>query len=145
MTMTAAAMAAVSEGAFLELGMNLAGPSTWKRRNDEKNIETFVTHYGVSPKVCARVWSDLQAATDPSLRVGAKDCPFYLLLALKYLKCYPKDELLCGFFDIAAKSMRKWKNVYVDKLARLLEVKVSNQPVVFVFHGSTDSSVVSFL
>lgn len=131
--MTAPAMDVVSEGAFMGLGMNLAGPSSWRRRKEETNIECFVTHFGANPKVCARVWLDLQTATDPSLRVGAKDSPLYLLLALRFLKAYPKDAELCGFFDMSAETMRKWKFVYVAKLARLLEDKVSYSLPVFLF------------
>jgi hypothetical protein len=65
---------------------------------------------------------DLQTAVDPSLRIGARASPVYLLLGLRYLKAYPKDADLCGFFGInSPETMTKWRNHYVDKLARLLE------------------------
>lgn len=107
------------------LGMYLAGHHNWKRRKEETNVEVFKTHYGACPKVCERVWSDLQTSEDPSLRVGSKDSPLHLLLGLRYLKAYPKDTELCGFFKIPSKeAMTKWRNLYVGKLAKLLEDKV---------------------
>jgi hypothetical protein len=118
-------MAFVSEIEFMGLGMSLAAPPKWRNRSDERNVETFVTYYGACPSVCESIWSDLRTAADPSLRVGEKDFPLHLLLGLRYLKAYPKDDELCGFFRInSQETMRKWRNIYVRKLACLLSYKV---------------------
>jgi hypothetical protein len=103
----------------------LAAPPNWENRKEETNVKAFISHYGASPTVCQRIWFDLQTAVDPSLCVGAGDDPLYLLLALRYLKAYPNDAELCGFFRINSPgTIRKWKNKFVDKLARLLQNKV---------------------
>ena len=116
MTMTAPVMEAVSEKHFMGLGMSLAGTPNWKNMKEETNVEVFVTHFGASPTVCERIWLDLQTAEDPSLCVSARDSPLYLLVALRYLKAYPKDVELCGFFGINSReTIRKWKKIFVHK------------------------------
>jgi hypothetical protein len=76
---------------------------------------------------------DLQTAVDPSFHVGTRDSPSHLLLALQFLKAYPKDDELLGFFKINCKdTMMKWRTIYVKKLARLLANKVQ-QPIRVVF------------
>ena len=50
----------VSEADFMALGLQLAGPSNWRRNIEETNVKAFVTHYGAPPKVCATMWFDLE-------------------------------------------------------------------------------------
>ena len=124
--MLAPEMDLVSEMEFMALGMHLIGSPNWKRRKEDTNVEAFVTHFGASPKVCATIWLDLQTTAEASICIGAKDSPLYLLLGLRYLKAYPKDAELCGFFCISSKrTMTKWRDVYIAKMAKLLENKVS--------------------
>jgi hypothetical protein len=112
----------VTEWEFMALGMHLAGPPNWERRNHETNVRAFVSHYGACPMVCERVWWDLQTNEEED---GSINFPVHLLLALRFLKAYPKDDELCGFFGMSNGTMWKWRDLYVSKLATLLDTKVS--------------------
>jgi uncharacterized protein (UPF0248 family) len=116
----------VNEEQFMGLGMPLAGFNNWRTRKKESNVEIFISHFGASPNVCERIWVDLETAVDPSLRVDDEtNCPLHLLLALKYLKAYPADVVLGGFFGIKSReTVRKWRTQFVNKLAGLLQIKV---------------------
>lgn len=125
LTMAAPFMAVASEEQFMGLGMRFAGSPNWNNHKEEVNVDVFITHYGACPTACKRIWYDLQTAADPNVRVGARDSPMYLLLALRYLKAYPKESELCGFFGInSRRTIKKWRDLYVDKLAKLLKSKV---------------------
>jgi hypothetical protein len=117
-----------SEQDFMVLGLDLAGPLTWRRNIEATNVEAFVTHYGASPKVCAAMWVDIENSQEDPL--GQWDLPMYLLLGLRFLKAYPKDVELCAFFDINSRvTMTKWRKIYIDRISKLLQRKVrQSQP-----------------
>jgi hypothetical protein len=107
----------------MALGMQLAGPSTWRRNIEATNVKAFVTHYGAPPKVCSAMWFDIESSEEDPL--GQWDKPLYLLLALRFLKAYPTDAELCAFFDINSRiTITKWRNIYVNRISKLLLTKV---------------------
>jgi hypothetical protein len=112
-----------SEEDFMALGMQLAGPSTWRRNIEATNVKAFVTHYGAPPKVCSAMWFDIESSEEDPL--GQWDKPLHLLLALRFLKAYPTDAELCAFFDINSRiTITKWRNIYVNRIGKLLLTKV---------------------
>jgi hypothetical protein len=109
---------------FMALGLSIAGYDLWKSYKLEANIERFKKHYGVTPTTCADVWRDLKISTDERIHVGKKGKPANLLLACRFLFKYDTQTDLGSFFKIRSdKTVGKWCEIYVSKLALLLRSK----------------------
>jgi hypothetical protein len=88
------------------------------------NLRRFKAHFGSNPIVYAQIWEDLQTTMIPKARIDGKVCVESFLMAILFLKIYPTEEVLSGFFKICERSVRKWVWYYVSKIQALKRAKV---------------------
>jgi len=81
----------------------------------------FKSEFGVSENVFRKIWQDV----DFSKRTK----PEHVLWGLHFLKCYPTEPSMCRTTGCKSrKTVRKWKNRVVKKLAKHV-TKVVSVPV----------------
>lgn len=113
----------------LSIGLLYAGFHAGRQQRVARatNVGRFMSHYGSSPLVCAVIWEDLVTARDiwenQTHQKGASFEKF--LMAMYFLKVYPTEEKLAGFWKICEKSASKWVWLFVLKIQALKEKKVS--------------------
>ena len=113
----------ISEDEFLSIGLQAANISGFARVKKATNIERFASYYGTSPKVCAKIWVDLQELDDG---ISQNENPKQFLLGLRFLKQYPTEHELCSQLGVnSPKTVRKWAKMYATKIHLLLTKKVT--------------------
>jgi len=127
-------VALVSADAFLGLGLKLAGYKHWRRYKEKPNLERFRSHFGVLPKTCEDMWSDMLTSTDPECRLESNADPKHLLLGIHFLWKYKTEQQLFTMFQLTEKTVRKWCSLYVQKMQLLLPNKVCGAMIVFINH-----------
>ena len=120
-------MAILTAIEFLQKGLELAG---FSRRRQQRvcratNLRRFKDHFGSLPVVYAQIWEDLQTTDIPEARIDArKDCVDSFLMAIHFLKCYPKEGERAAIFKICKKTARKWGWYFAEKVQALKVEKV---------------------
>ena len=123
---TMAAAKAVSTLEFLGIGLDVFGYKRWRYYKEHANIKRFKEHYGISPLTCHQIWESLRNSIDDSIKLHPKAKPIHLLLAIVHLWSYPTEANLASQFGMASKNTcRKWRRLYVEKLASLFPSLVS--------------------
>ena len=84
----------------------------------------FREFFGTSVLVVEKVWELLKR--DSLLPEGG--CPKHLLWALHFMKVYPKQSPVCPA-AVDPKTYRKWVWAFIDAVANLVDVVVSNHSV----------------
>jgi hypothetical protein len=87
----------------------------------------FLEFFGTNVLVVKKVWELLER--DSLLPEGGR--PKHLLWALYFMKVYPKQSLGCSAVGASAgtvdpKTHRKWVWAFIDAVANLVDVVVSN-------------------
>lgn len=112
----------------LQQGLMLSGFQLHRILNVTRrtNVERFKSHYGSDPVVYAQIWEDLQFTTIPEARIDtSKVFSSHFMMALCFLKCYPKEAELAGSFSFCETTVRKWQWFFVRKIQALKSEKVS--------------------
>ena len=98
-------------------GLEIAG---FKKRlesyKESENLERFWIWYGPSPRICSKIWSDLQT-TNVLCRVACDANPLHLLLALWFLKAHPAETELVEQFHKSNKTVHKLSAFSVKKFS----------------------------
>lgn len=103
----------VEASVFKTLAANLA-PTLLRSDNAlTTRKRRFKVLFGVSPVICAKVWT----ALIPSLPASAS--PLHLLWTLYFLKQYGKEEVNASFAQTTEKTYRKWCWTIIQKIAEL--------------------------
>ena len=117
-------MVNIDPAAWLELGLDFAGFDDRRRMVHHKtNLQRFVAHYGASPEAHSAIFNDFQGTDIPQAHMAKPD-PKSLLMATHWLKTYPKESQMSGFWKLDEKTCRNrmWK--YVKAIAALKGLKV---------------------
>ena len=86
--------------------------------SEKVGMRRFREHFGTSPEVCAIAWQLLESQQlNPP---GAT--PFHMLCAILFLKRYETESITRTLTGLDEKTNRKWKWIYVDLLAKNLNV-----------------------
>ena len=87
-----------------------------------KNLEQFLSHFGSVPLVYASLWADMQ--THRLIKVDDGDTLEDFLVAVYFLKVYPKENQAEGTLRLSDTHIRKlvWK--YVPIISQLLSTKI---------------------
>lgn len=118
-----------SSGHILLLGIDICNPNIVNDRglNDGRaeirrsDINLFKTHFGVSPRICRRVWMLLcqhDLVPDGGLIV-------HLLWALMFLKVYSIEEVLAAKVGCTVKTYMKWTWKFIRRMSTLRAIVVS--------------------
>jgi hypothetical protein len=91
--------------------------------SDVVGLRRFREHFGISPEVCLIAW--LILAGKHLHPPGA--IPLHMLIAILFLKRYQTESIDRTITGLDEKTIRKWRWIYVDLLAKHLDV-VSNLP-----------------
>mmetsp|Transcript_20787 Transcript_20787/g.31303 ORF Transcript_20787/g.31303 Transcript_20787/m.31303 type:complete len:121 (+) Transcript_20787:37-399(+) len=110
---------------FLHLGLIIAGftETTIERINEKTNLERFRGRFYANPETCQDILNGLQRP-DIEDSYTKKPNPKYVLLALNYMKEYPKQGTLAGTFHITEKTALKQAKTYVKKIQGLKKIKI---------------------
>ena len=141
MAMTGAAAAAnlapdVSKDKFLQNGLELFGYHRWRHYKYGANLARFKQHFGVLPATVAEVWSRLRKSTNHDIRLEKNANPRHLLLACSYLWGYQTEPGYAKDFKMTAKTARKWKWIYVRKIAGMFPALVRAPSYCSFFAGA---------
>ena len=114
----------------LRRGLELVGFGAERQQivKRDKNLERFSTHYGCKiPIVFAILWEDLQTTSCEEARVNAKsEKEFdYFMMTIYFLCLYPRENELEGKFGCSNNTAKNWINMYLEKLSKLKEEKIS--------------------
>jgi len=62
-----------TEEQILRIGLGLIGVDRkrQKRQLPKTNVSDFKAHYGTEPKICKKIWEDLQTTTIPEAKLDA--------------------------------------------------------------------------
>lgn len=127
-------------------GLDYVGLSARQGRASlQTNKDRFISHYGSSPVVCARLWEDLQTTTIPAARVNEEsERSFkYFLQALHFLTTYQREEQRVATFGSSVRADRQWTWYFVKKIAALKALKVSVHRSLLT--GSSSGSISHWL
>ena len=91
-------------------------------RHHTASSRDFHSLFGTSPEVCSEIWN--MVAED-------NDKPFNLRIALYFLKNYPTETILCSFFHLSEKTMRKILWEWVERLSNMTVVRFHELYVYF--------------
>ena len=69
-----------TENEFLALGLDTANIVGWSRCAESTNLARFKTYYGVILATCVKMWEELSAADDDTIRISEKEKPRNLFL-----------------------------------------------------------------
>jgi len=106
---------------FRALGLETAGYERYANWKEKTQNEKFNAFYGSHPIVLETIWTELQLAEDPTVRIDASTAdPEHLLLACRYLWKYPTETDLCATFNMTEKTVRKYCRIWVKRLCDLL-------------------------
>lgn len=111
----------MSAATFLRLG-NIYTKAT---SNTNTNLRRFTSFFGITPKVCARIWEMIKS----SLPAGSK--PTHLLWSLNFLKQYNTEHTRRSLFKADEKTLRKWTWVFIELMSNL------NVVIVYCTHKKT--------
>jgi hypothetical protein len=113
---------------MLQMGLGQIGFSDDQQERVKRatNVRRFKAHYGSSPLVLATIWEDLMTTDILAARIPSKTSPEKLFLGMYFLKEYPTEEHLAGFFSKCEKGARKWVWSFVRKIQALKAQKVRN-------------------
>ena len=110
---------------FLSYGLQIAGIFGWRRCKESYNLDRFKARFGVVPKTCEMVWTELCNFDDATIRLTRKHSPKHFLLGLRFLWTYGTEPDLGDYFGIqSAKTVGKHSKIWVRKIAALLKKKV---------------------
>ena len=90
-----------------------------KKAFDEKNITStdhrfFRSGFGVSPKVCGKIWSEMDVEYH---NLSAE----HLLWALHFLKVYSTETVLAGTVGVSEKTYRETVFKVIDSISIMSE------------------------
>lgn len=88
------------------------------------NQNRFRSHYGSEPIVYAALWKTIQAQNVDQNANERKLKLDHFLMALFFLKCYPKESHLAGKFNVSEKTARDIVWFHVGKIQELKAIKV---------------------
>jgi len=117
-------MASFDEDEFLALGHELRGNKTWQRRRPQAQLDEFKSVYGTHPRVLALIWQDLQSTPHDPIDLATNAQPKYLLVTYRWLWSYESETALKTNYGSDEKTIRKWCNYFVKKVALLRKIKV---------------------
>ena len=110
----------------LSRGLDLVnfGPDRQRNVRYEKNLTRFKEFFGAAPLVYSIIWHDLQ--THSIVNVEEENTKIEdLLVAIYFLKVYPKESQAEGCVNLSDNTIRKWVWIYIQKLVELLPVKIN--------------------
>jgi hypothetical protein len=117
---------------FLELGLEIGGHTRWRTFQHAANIKRFKEAFGVLPETCVLIWDALRNSLDPTVRLRRNDKPKHLLVGCRFLWTYHEEYDIARFFGYGSnKTGRKWWKIYVEKIEKLLDLKVRKQRLGF--------------
>lgn len=96
-----------------------------KRAKAKTNRERFESHYGVTCTIAVRVFHDLQQTAFDDARVDGSEINLdHFLMALYFLKLYPKEAQIEALFDLSPKwaRMKIWR--YAKAIQALKQEKI---------------------
>lgn len=116
----------ISSRDFLHLGLDAAGFNARRQQrcSDETNIENFRANFGVGPKTCRAVFKDFQRTDIEDAHID-NPSSFYFLVALYWMKAYPREKQMAGHFDRDEKTLRIQIRKYVGAIAALKGLKIA--------------------
>ena len=126
----------VSPAKFLQIGLETCGYNRWRRYKYHANVDRFKEIFGMLPKTTAQVWSMLRTSTDSNIRLRKNAKPTHLLLTMNYLWHYGTEGVLSKDFKMTAKTARKWKWIYVRKIAGMFPALVRAPSYCSFFAGA---------
>lgn len=96
---------------FLRMSAAMVG----KTRGKSAKVDTrrFRAFFGVTPKICARVWLLLEP------NCPSRAMPKHLLWALFFLKVYSNEHVSSVSASADEKTVRKWQWIFVKLMAGL--------------------------
>ena len=98
-----------------------------QRLSKETKVRKFKALFGKHPLHCCRAWRDLQTTTIPGGCIDPYDTNAFVgfLAANNFLKCYASsDDVRATLFKMNEKTIRDLTWYYVDKLAKLRNIKI---------------------
>ena len=113
----------ITPSQVLSRGLALVGfPLERQKVRRSKNLERFLSHFGSVPLVYSTIWCDLQKHSLVDVEDGATLEDF--LVAVYFLKVYPKESQAEGCLKLSDTHIRKliWK--YVPIIGQLLSTKI---------------------
>lgn len=123
---------ALDPSQVLLVGLELMGFSnaSIRRRKLETLIKDFEADFGPHPYHVAQVWNDMLTTNIPAAAVGPEGQIKHLLMGLHWLRCYKTNKQHKKSFNIDGKkvldtkTVRKWTEIYVKKIAALKQLKI---------------------
>ena len=95
------------------------------RASLKTNQRRFKNYFGSTPYVCTLIWEDLQTTEILEARVEKKDINIeHFLMAMHFLKTYPKEYEREVAFDVSEKYGREKTWMWVEKIRGLKAEKV---------------------
>jgi hypothetical protein len=94
----------------------------WKRT---RKLDQFNFHYGSFPIVVATIWEDLQTTSIDEAHVPPNKLNInYFLMAMHFLKMYPKEMQKESIWSLDRQTCRDWIWFYVEKIRALKAEKI---------------------
>lgn len=114
-------MNAVTADDFMALGFAITGDKRWRSYKEKVNLTNFRSEFGVNPKTCVDIWTDLINENDD---LAPTTGPKLLLLGLRWLRVYETERHLRPKFDMHEKTIRNHRRAITLKIQKLLKKKV---------------------
>lgn len=114
---------------FLHLGLDIAGFTGHRKARYTTNIFHYRAEYGSSPKVHTKVFQEMKKLNEhspPESTKGINEAadPYNFMLALHWLRNYPKLVQMAAKFKRTEVTCSKWAWYYVEKLYELYPTKI---------------------
>jgi hypothetical protein len=96
------------------------------RASDATNRDQFMTHYGSTPEVLARIWDDLQTTTIAAARIDVSDDKEleYFFQVHHFLALYGRENERAATFGNSVRAARDEVWFYMDRIAALKAAKI---------------------
>jgi hypothetical protein len=81
-------------------------------RKNSLSVRQFISHYGVTPRMAAIIWTKL--INDRTLPAKAR--PKHLLMTLLWMKTYGTETTCCTLMGISENTFRHWRNEFLQAI-----------------------------
>ena len=117
----------ISGNEVLQEGLVLAGVDVkcQSRATRATNVTRFKAEYGSDPEVYARIFNDLQTATNDEAKMDGWKVPLAgFFIATHFLKRYQTEMEQANKFGMSRNTIRKWKWFFVNRIRALKAEKI---------------------
>ena len=116
----------VSAEAFMLVGEDIISKKKRNTKSDMIRRRRFQSNFGTAPEICSNIWARIMFTRRKQIPFS-NPAPKHLLWALHLMKTYGTEDCLASNCGVDEKTFRRWAWIFIEEIARLSRVEVSDQ------------------